>query len=127
MDLQDSYVGALELLWYDTVGTGFLAMNWDSRRFQRRLSRPSTWPVGARRLFVAGLPLALPLWLIAFAAATANETMKSLVRPLKSYWSDPPKSFRSANYNYNYSHYSERSRRSKVLRLEDARDRRDAA
>ena len=98
-------------------------MAWNTNRWARSLIRPRTWSVKARRMFVVGLPVAIPLWLLAFLVVATIGTMKSILRPISSYWNDPPKRLGSGNYHYS----SMGSDRSKVLRIEDARDKRDAA
>jgi hypothetical protein len=75
-------------------------MGWNTKRWARRLSRPSTWSVGARRLFVAGLPIAIPLWLLAVLVVAAIGIFKSIVRPIAAYWNDPPKRLGSRGYGY---------------------------
>ena len=98
-------------------------MVWNTKRWARRLTRPSTWSIKARRLFLAGLPVAIPLWLLAGLVLACVSTLKSIVRPISSYWNAPPKRLSGGNYNY----AANASNRGKVLRIEDARDRRDAA
>ena len=100
-------------------------MQGNAKPWARRLSRPSTWSVWARRLFLVGLPIAIPLWLMAFVVLAASAILKSIMRSISSYWNDPPKRLRSGSYSYNYS--SKGSSRGKVLSIEDARNKRDAA
>ena len=98
-------------------------MTFSTKRWARRLSRPRTWSVGARRLFVVGVPIAIPLWLLAMLVFGAVSVVRSIARPIASYWNDPPRRLGSRGYSY----AAPGAYRSEVSNLEEARLKRDAA
>lgn len=61
------------------------------RRRLRRIPSPASWEIRTRRLFLIGLPIALPLWIAVLIAIGAWACVRKLAEPVMKLWSDPPK------------------------------------
>lgn len=57
----------------------------------RTVSRPMTWKIGSRRLFVIAFPVTVPLWSVAFLAAVLLKGFAVLLLPVRRMWSEPPR------------------------------------
>jgi hypothetical protein len=68
-------------------------------------------------MFLLTLPLSVPLWLLAVIMVGIRGAMKEAYRPIRAFWSAPP---RRHNDYYGYGHHHHRS---KVVPIE----KRDAA
>ena len=86
--------------------------------YARRLPRPKTWSIAARRAFVLTLPVSVPVWLLAMAGIVVGKVSLGAVRPLASFWNAPPEKLPRSRY---YSYLASDSK--KVVPLEAARDR----
>ena len=99
---------------------GVFIISTQSKNYGKRLLRPKTWSVKARRAFVLTLPISVPVWLLAMVGIGIGKATQELFTPLANFWSAPPEKLR--NYgNYSYS----RPRSNKVVPLDEARERRD--
>lgn len=68
-------------------------------RTLRRLPLPKSWEMRTRRIFLATLPIALPLWIAALIAMGVLVSFRKLAEPLVKFWNDPPQ----RRYRY-YAH-----------------------
>lgn len=75
-------------------------------RWVRRAISPLSWRVGTRRLFLAGLPVALFIWIAVLAILALAVFARGMVRPIVTFWTAPPK--RSGRYYRRYAYHDER-------------------
>jgi hypothetical protein len=66
-----------------------------------RLARPMTWSVRTRRLFVLLLPIAVPVWVAAFAAMVVGAIAGDICAAVRRFWSAPPRK-RTRHNSYGY-------------------------
>ena len=58
-------------------------------RLSRRVRRPRSWRIGARRLFLVTLPLSVPLWVMTVLLLEIAKALESLIGWLLPLWNDP--------------------------------------
>lgn len=58
-------------------------------RLSRRVRRPRSWRIGARRFFLVTLPLSVPLWVVTVLLLEIAKALESLIGWLLPLWNDP--------------------------------------
>lgn len=72
-------------------------------RMIRRLIRPRSWSVTARRIVAVTFPVSIPLWILSVAMLGSVALAASVREPIVSFWNAPPKRRVGGYYNYGAS------------------------
>lgn len=68
------------------------------RRAWRRAVSPLSWSIRTRRMFMLVLPLSILLWIGWLTALVLAMMLRSVWKPLSTFWQAPPRPLRHSSY-----------------------------